>query len=43
MVFSSRPCEFFWQVFAKRSDIVVEPNKGGVKVSGFGPYRFIEN
>ena len=40
-VFSSCPCEFFWQVFAKRGDIVTEPIKNEVKLNGFGPYKFI--
>jgi hypothetical protein len=35
--------EFFWTVFGKRLDIVVEPNKSDVNVSGVGPYKWINN
>jgi hypothetical protein len=35
--------EFFWTVFGKRFDIIVEPNKSDVNVSGDGPYKWINN
>ena len=35
--------EFFWTVFGKRLDIVVEPNKSDVNVIGDGPYKWINN
>jgi hypothetical protein len=35
--------EFFWTVFGKRQDIIVEPKKSDVNVSGDGPYKWIKN
>ena len=34
-------CEFFWTVYAKRGNVIVEPKKDSVKVNGDGPYRWI--
>ena len=34
-------CEFFWTVYAKRGNVVVEPRKENVTVNGDGPYRWI--
>jgi len=33
--------EFYWTVYAKRNDIVVEPNKDDVILKGYGPYLWI--
>ena len=33
--------EFFWVVYGKRDDILIEPNKKDVKIKGDGPYRWI--
>jgi hypothetical protein len=32
--------KFFWHVYGKRSDIIVEPNKSDVTVKGHGPYKY---
>jgi hypothetical protein len=34
-------CEFFWTVFGKRQNILVEPSKTSVTVRGQGPYKWI--
>jgi len=41
-VFATNGCKFHWTVFAKRYDINVEPMKDSVKLSGNGPYTWIE-
>ena len=33
--------KFYWTVYGKRYDIVVEPNKDAVNVKGDGPYLYI--
>jgi hypothetical protein len=38
---SNEQCEFYWTVFAKRGNIVVEPTKSESIVHGDGPYRWI--
>ena len=38
-----RNAKFYWLVFGKRLDIVVEPDKTEVKVKGDGPYKWIEH
>ena len=38
---SGEQCEFYWTVYGKRNEIVVEPKKESVKVNGSGPYRWI--
>jgi hypothetical protein len=35
------PCEFFWTVYAKRGNVVVEPLKSSVKLNGDGPYKWL--
>ena len=40
-VFADQPCKFSWVVYAKRSDIKVEPLKSETVISGEGPYRWI--
>ena len=34
-------CKFYWVVFGKRNDIIVEPLKSDVNVKGNGPYKWI--
>lgn len=36
-----KPGKFNWMVFAKRSDIKVEPNKSDIIVRGDGPYKYV--
>jgi hypothetical protein len=38
---SFKETEFYWTVFGKRNDIVTEPYKDAVNVSGDGPYLYI--
>jgi hypothetical protein len=35
-------CEFFWVVYGKRHNIVIEPNVSDVVVQGTGPYKWID-
>jgi hypothetical protein len=37
------PCNFHWVVYAKRSDIIVEPVKDSITLKGDGPYKYIAN
>ena len=37
----STPGDFFWVVYATRSDINVEPYKSDTNIKGSGPYRWI--
>jgi hypothetical protein len=37
------PCKFHWVVYAKRSDIIVEPVKDSITLKGDGPYKYIAN
>jgi hypothetical protein len=41
-VYGDSPCKFYWYVYAKREDIIVEPLKQGVSVKGDGPYKYIQ-
>jgi hypothetical protein len=36
-------CEFFWVVYGKRHNIVIEPNVSDVIVQGTGPYKWIDH
>jgi len=38
---SDEESEFFWVVYAKRSDIVVQPLKNDITVMGEGPYKWV--
>ena len=34
--------KFYWVVFAKRGEIMIEPNKSDIVVKGDGPYKYYE-
>lgn len=38
---SSNNIKFYWVVYGKRKEIIVEPNKNEVRVKGYGPYKWI--
>lgn len=42
IAYGKRDCQFFWCVYGKRNNIVVEPNCKDVQVHGNGPYRWLE-
>ena len=33
---------FYWIVYGKRGEVVVEPDKDSIVVRGSGPYRWVE-
>jgi hypothetical protein len=35
--------EFYWHVYGKRSELLVEPLKSEIKVNGDGPYKYYSN